>query len=343
MILGDTALSEPALAAVDQAIAIDPQSAAFHGFRAHLLSRRSKWRDALTAAETGLSLDPEDSQCAAIRVFALERLGRVSDAVAEAESAIRQNPDSADAHASRGWALLQKGQIRQSQESFREALRLEPSSEFARAGMMQALNSSNFVFRFFYRILNWLSRLDSRFQFGLLIGLWLGMNALQTLAKSNPWLSRWILPISVCYLLFVMMSWIIHPLFNTLLRFHPFGRHLLSKKEVWASNLIAGTLSFGVVIGVASSLRNGGPIHALLPILHSIYLTIPISVAFAARVKGAQITAIVVAIGFGLLYLLNSGLAIAGLFANTLIMAFTYGIVVYCFVGQRLMSGEPQH
>ncbi len=334
--------NEQALAAIGQAIAIAPNVADFHGVKAHVLSKQRKWREALEAAETGLSHDPEDQKCAAIRVVALERLGRVGDALAESESAIRRDPDSADAHATRGWALLQKGQYRSAQESFREALRLEPSSEFARHGMIQALNSSNFFFRYFYRIMIWISRLDPRVQWGMIIGLWFGMQVLGNLSDRYPALKPWVFPISIFYLLFVMMSWIMHPLFNAFLRFHPFGKHLLSGKERWASNLIAGTILFGIVSGAGLAFHYGNPIYALLPILHAIYLTIPLSVAFNTDAQWATIVAILVAVGFGLLYVLNVFLLMGDMVIMQLMIAFTYGILIYCFVGQSLTRAEAR-
>lgn len=332
----------PAMEAINQAIVLDPASAEYHGLRGHLLAKQNQWQPALDAAQTGLSHDPEDQRCAAIRVLALERLGRVGDALAVAESAIRQAPDSAHAHASRGWALLQQGQYRPAQESFREALRLEPSSEFARQGMMQALNSSNFFFRFFYHIMIRVSRLDARVQWILIIGLWFGMRGLQTLSETMPAIAPWILPISVFYLLLVMMSWIMQPLFNTFLRFHPFGKHLLSKKEVWASNLIAGTIVLGIIIGLILGFLHREPIIALIPMMFGIYLTIPLSVAFNAQAKWAITTAIIVAAGFGVLYLANVGLMLFNIAIAPLLMAFIYGILIYCFVGQALVKAEER-
>lgn len=333
---------DSALATIDQAIALVPNSATFHGHRSHLLARQNKWQASLDAAENGLSHDPENEECATIRVLALERLGRVTDAIGEADAAIRQAPNSSQAHASRGWALLQKGQYRPAQEAFREALRLEPSNEFARVGMMQALNSSNFFFRTFYAMMMWVSRLDSRVQWGLIIGMWVGMNMLQSLAKKMPAIAPWVLPISILYLLLVMMTWIMHPLFNTLLRFHPFGKHLLSRKEKWASNIIAGTLVFGLIVGVTLGFVHQEFQIALLPIMFGIYLTIPTSVAFNTTAQWAVIVSIVAASCFGLLYLLIVGLMGASIFILPMVQVFIYGILLYCFAGQALIKAEDR-
>ncbi len=335
--------NEQAMNAIEQALALAPTATPFHAVKAQLFSKQGKWKEALQAAEEGLAHDPEHEQCAAIRVFALERMGRVSDALAESERAVRQAPDSSHAHATRGWALLQKGNYRESQEAFREALRLEPSSEFARSGMIQALNSSNLFFRVFHQAMVWVSRLDSRMQWGLIIGLWFGMRFLRSLARTYPALGPWIFPISIIYLLLVMMSWIMHPLFNTFLRFHPFGKHLLSKKEIWASNLIAGTLVFGGIMGLAIGLGRQSTIAGVLPCLLAIYLTIPISVAFQTTARWAVIVSATAAVAFGLLFLANVVSLAMGTTNLTVLMLFSYGILVYCFVGVGLIRAEQRY
>ncbi len=327
---------DSALEAIDNTIALSPGDGEYHGTRAEILANLERWAESLKAAETGLSFDPESDKCMAARVLALERLGRVSESLKESEAAIRNDPDSSHAHAMRGWALLQRGDYRGSQAAFREALRLEPSSEFARSGMIQALNSSNFFFRFFYRAMIALSRLDSRVRWGLIIGLWFGMQFLSGLAKTYPALAPWVTPLSIFYLLFVMMSWIMMPLFNTFLRFHPFGKHLLSKKEKWASNLIFGSLLYGLVSGGIALGVWGIPQLAVLPVLHGIYMTIPISVAFNTEVKWATIVAAVIASLFAVVFLVNTLSLMFGAIILPLMLGFTFGILIYCFLGQWL-------
>ncbi len=336
-------LKKAALAAVEQAIAIDPEGAAFHGVRAQLLGGLNRWKEALDAAETGLSHDPENQQCSALRSLALERTGRIEDALGEANRSISRDPDSSDAHASRGWALLNQGNYKEARIAFREALRLEPGSEFARHGMIQAINSGNIVFRLFYRFMLWMSRLDSRVQWGLILGLWFGMRLLNSLAKANPWLEPWVLPISITYLLFVMLTWILMPLFNTMLRFHPFGRHLLNRREIWASNLIAGSILSGIVTGGAAWLMQGEPWLGLVLLLFAIQLTIPLAVAFNCEAEWARNVATLFAIGFVLLYLSIVVFCLNNIPPGPPAALFSLGLLLYCFFGQYLQSRKPRY
>jgi len=343
LIWKDRNQTDKALESIAESLALDPTDATLHGLKAQLLSKQSDWKGALRSAEEGLTFDPEDETCGTIRTVALERLGKVVDARQQAEESLRQNPDSTWAHSSQGWARLQQGDYQGAQRSFAEALRLSPSNEMARDGMIQALNSTNFVYRWFYRLMIQMSRLDSRVQWALIIGLWMGMRFLNGLARDNPALKPWVLPISLLYLLLVMMTWIMAPLFNTMLRFHPYGKHLLTAKEKWASNLIAGTLGISLALAATIGVVQGAWIDALLPLLTGLYLTIPIVIPFNCDASWARMVGIFVAVIFGILYFAINIPLVFGVFAEALFPVFMIGLLVYCFAGQALMSAEPKY
>lgn len=335
--------NDQALAAIEEAIALNPIDAAFHGFKAQLLYNKNNWRGALRSAEEGLQFDPEDEACGALRSLALERLGKLRDADSQAEEALRNNPDSSWAHASKGWAKLQQRDYRAAQQSFAESLRLSPNNEMARTGMIQALNSSNFIYRWFYWLMIQISRLDSRTQWFLIIGLWFGIRFLNQIARKNPAFAPWVLPITLFYMLLVMMSWLMAPLFNTMLRFHPFGKHLLTKKEKWASNLIAGTLALSILSGLLLAWLHGDFLIFVLPLIGGILLTIPIGVPFNCDALWARTIAIVVAQCFAILYLGMLLLLGFDVFLEVLWMIYVVGILVYSVVGQLLIKVEPRY
>lgn len=333
---------ENALKAVNEAIAINPYNAQTFSLRSNLYLKKKDWNAALDSAEEGLALDPEDDALQGLRVIALERLGRISDARQQAEAARQQDPDSSWSHASLGHALLNQGDYRGAQKSFAEALRLEPGNELARSGLIQALNSSNFLYRWTYLLLIKVSRLSPKLQWPLLIGVWGGIQLLASAAETRPWLVPWVMPISLFYLLFAMMSWVMQPLFNTMLRFHSFGRHLLSNKEKWASNLIAGTIVVSVIFAasVAYSVQEWS--LPLIPLLTGIYMMIPISIAFQCEARWTIGVATVVAVLFGLIYLaFNVGLIYRVILLD-LFHALIYGVLVYCFASILLIRVEEK-
>ncbi|MGB7343684.1 MAG: tetratricopeptide repeat protein [Pirellulaceae bacterium] len=330
-----------AIQSIERAIELDPTDAGFHGLRAGLHAIANQWQACLDAAETGLSFAPENQQCASLRSHALERLGRVTDALDEAERATRQDPDSPHAHASRGWALLNNGDHKQAQLAFREALRLDPSDEFARQGMVASLNSNNFVFRHFHRLILKLSRLDPRAQWGLIIGLWLGVRVLNSIAAQHAWLQPWVAPITIAYVLLVMMSWIANPLFNTFLRFHPFGKHLLSNKEKWASNVIA--MAFGVgAMGSLMCMVRADWVGAFLCFLFAIYLTIPLSVPFNTDASWATKVASLIAVAFSGLFLSIVVFLVVFSALPKWTLIYQFGILLYCFGAQSLLRARER-
>lgn len=332
--------NDKAIEAISQAIALDPSDAQYQGLAAYIYTKQERWPQALQAAETGLQIDPEDEQCSAARAFALERMGKVHDALSEADRAVRNAPDSATAHASRGWALLNSGKYKDAQIAFREALRLDPSSDFARRGMMQALNSSNPIFRACHHVMIWISRQGPQFRWIIVLVAIFGINGLRTLAKTYPALDPWITPISVTYLMFVLMTWSLYPLFNTMLRFHPFGKHLLSRSETWLSNIIAGIVALGILVGIGSYVLHRVPDASVMLAMITFMMVIPVVTAFHCSVPWARTVAIVFAIGFTLTYLLIGILVIAGTPFPVLALLFILGIVFYSFFSGYLQTRQ---
>lgn len=326
-----------ALDAIHEAIALFPANADFHGLRGQLYGQQEKWPDALEAANEGLQFDPDNELCTTIRTLALERLGRVVDAKLQAEESLRQNPDSTWAHSSHGWAMLQQGHYKEAQKSFAEALRLDPSNELARGGMIQALNSSNFVYRWMHLLLIRISRLGTRNVWILMIGLWVGMRLLNAYAKEHPEFAPWIEPILLGYLFFATMSWLMVPLFNMLLRFHSFGKFLLSNSEKWASNLIAAALGVAMLIGASSSVMYGEWFPLLVAFLSGVWLSIAIVVPFQCDAKWARLVGIVVAGLFTLLFLAITVPMLFGSLFPDFFFVYAIGIMIYGFAGQALI------
>jgi hypothetical protein len=282
-------------------------------------------------------VNPEDETCATIRSLALERLGRTVDASEEAEAAVRRNPDSASAHAMQGWTSMQSGDYRRAQESFREALRLDPTNEFAKSGMIQALNNNYLVFRLVFKFYSFMGRLAGGARWAIILGLFLGMRLLRSLAVQYPAIAPFILPISVLYISFCLLTWIANPLFNTFLRFHKFGKYLLSPKEIWASNLIASALGFGVLSGVGMLVQSDFA-GALLAFLAPVLLTMPISTAFVTDSGWPTYLASAIAVAFGLLCVAFVGfLFVDGPWA-AILPVYMLGILVFSFAGQYLTN-----
>lgn len=243
--------------AASAAVALDPYDADYFALLARIEMSEQKWNEALDAAEHGLRADPEHATCSNLRSISLERLGRSAEAVQSAREALSRAPEDSMAHTSLGWTALRSGDYKQAQEAFREALRLEPNNELARDGMIDALNSRSPIFRAVNHFHIWLSRFASKYQFAMIFGAWFVVQFLDGLGARNPALQIITLPLIVLYNAMVVLMLIATPLFNTFLRFNSFGRHLLNRKEIWSSNLIAVCCITAIVSGLYVFVQGG--------------------------------------------------------------------------------------
>ncbi len=331
-----------ALQALDQAIQLAPEQSHFYGLKASVLGQQSRWREALEAASIGLSLDAEDESCSSLRAIAMERLGKTDHAMDQANAGVSRRPDSSMAHSTRGWALLQSGQYRQAQEAFREALRLGPTNEMARVGMIQALNNNHFFFRMIFSFYTFIGRMAQWTQWAILIGMFVGMRMLRAFAQANPEWQPYVLPISVLYLAFCILSWIATPMFNTFLRFHPFGKYLLSNQEKWASNLVA-ILGVIAVAGAILQTVRGDYGGAILMFIAPLFLSMPVSTAFSVDAGWPRYTCIAISIVLSALcFAALILIAIDGPWTGPFAL-YGIGIMLFTFFGNYLAKVTVRH
>ena len=235
-----------------EALRLDPADADYYAKLAVTLFNQKKWGVALEVAERGLHFDGEHPGCSNLRSMALTRLGRQEDAIATVDEALARDPDDEMAHTNKGWALLHAGQPKEALVHFREALRLDPNFEYARQGTIEALKARNPIYRWMLVYFLWMARLDSRVQWGIILGGYFGFRFLRRIARTNPDLEPWINPILIIYLVFALLSWFAYPLFNLLLRLNKFGKHALSRDQRTASNWL-GICILVSMIGIAVS------------------------------------------------------------------------------------------
>jgi tetratricopeptide (TPR) repeat protein len=222
--------------AIDKALQLDPWDTDHFALLAQIKFQQKKWQDALEAAESGLEIDAEHLTCANLRAMALNQLGRGDEAGRALEDALAQDPENAFTHANQGWTALQRGESKKALEHFREALRLDPTNDWARSGMVEALKARYFVYRLMLKYYFFMSRLSGRSQWFVLIGAYF-------VAKIIPFMF-------IPYLIFVFLSWTSDPLSNLLLRINRYGRLLLTKEEITASNFVGGLILAAVVSAV---------------------------------------------------------------------------------------------
>jgi tetratricopeptide (TPR) repeat protein len=236
-----------ALNAIQEAIRLDPSDADYFAALANIHVQEERWRDALQAAERGMEQDAEHVGCTNLRAIALVKLGRRDEAGATIEEALKKAPENAFTHANQGWTYLNKGEPNKALEHFRESLRLDPANEWARQGIVEALKARNIIYAVMLKYFLWMARLSRGARWGIILGGYFGNQILAGMARSNPAVAPWVLPLRILYITFAVMTWLAYPLFNLMLRMSRFGRLALLPEQIVESNWVGTSLLFALL------------------------------------------------------------------------------------------------
>ncbi|MCE9606106.1 MAG: tetratricopeptide repeat protein [Planctomycetia bacterium] len=284
----------------DEAIRLDPENADYYAFRALLYFEAGRWNEALTAAETGLRCNSEHVACNNFRAMALVKLGRRSEAGQTIDAALARDPEDAFSHANKGWALLEARKPQEAMLHFREALRLDPTMEYARVGIVEALKARNPIYALFLRYMLWMLKLPSQTQWAIVIGGYFGQKFLGNLADNNPALAPVLYVIIIAYIVFAIFTWLARPVFNLLLRLHPFGRLALSTEEIRETNWIGGYFLAAILCFGLSFIPDWWVILRL-PSLWIALSTMPLFLVFRCAEGWPRTTMICVVAALGIL------------------------------------------
>jgi tetratricopeptide (TPR) repeat protein len=333
---------EGAEGAIQEALLLEPENANYHAQRALIAMGRRDWPAALNAADEGLRIDAEHVGCNNLRAMALVKLGRNADAGATIASALAREPENAFSHANQGWTFLHAGRRQEALEHFREALRLDPEMEFARAGIVEAMKSKNWIYALFLRYFLWMARLSGKAQWAIILLGFFGYRVLAALARDNPGFSPWVRPLLIAYVVFAVMTWIAVPLFNLLLRLDRFGRHVLSREETVASNWIGGLLALTLVFGAVWLCTDSD--WALLATAYFGLLVLPVSAIFNCDSGWPRRTMLLYTAALAVVGLAWLPLGILRLhgFIGVSVQVFFFGSVLSGFVGNYLAMQSPR-
>jgi len=329
--------ADEALSAIREATRLAPEQARYHAVEGRIHLSNRDWQRALQAAETGLGFDPRHVQCANLRAMALVKLGRRDEAGQTLDAALARDPENPMTHANHGWALLHQGDHERALHHFREALRLSPSLAWAREGIVEALRARNPVYRLLLRYFLWMSRLQVRAQWGLILGAVILNNVLDSLAVNNPALRPFLAPFNYLYTAFAFLSWTARPLFTLLLRLDPFGRLALSDEEITASNWV-GLCLLAALGSLVAAVVTGYGIF-LTAAISALAMVVPVSGLFGFRrgkrrnfLTGYAVLLALLAIGGVVLSLLGYAL---GPRLSTL---FMWGWILYSWVANAVAA-----
>lgn len=277
-------MTREAIEAAWEAVGLEPDEVRNWGILAAALAIEKKYKEALTAADRGLALSPDDPTCVNVRAKALAELGRSKEAAHTIDGALQKNPDNPFTHANMGWTLLQRGgrsNAAQALEHFRESLRLDPTLDYARAGLVEAMKARYFIYRVMLTYFLFMARLPGRVQWMIIIGGVIGNNILRSIGASNPAVAPFVWPVTIAYLVFVVLTWLTIPLFNLALSLNRFGRASLRRYQLWWAWALGAWIAACILLGIAALLTGSALLST--PAIFAAALIVPIAMAGQAQ------------------------------------------------------------
>ncbi len=317
-------------AAANQALRLDPEDEFSFLARASIRLALRRWADALADAETALSLSPELPEALNLRSIALIQLGRADEAHTTGDFALDRAPDNGMSHAVKGWACLHQSRPHDARPHFAEALRLEPDLEYARHGMLEALKATNPVYRGMLIYFLWMGRQSGRVQWAFILVTLFGLRIVRGIAAQNPTLGYVLWPLIGLFYFFIYLTWTAVPMFNLLLRFDRFGRHVLDRDERWGSTLFGLSLLPLIAAGAWWAWGDNQQVDGLLATIYAAMLSV--CVAASVQREGRNRKILVGATG------VLAAIAVAVLFFGeyTLAVPFVLGFLGFQFLANSL-------
>lgn len=231
---------------IRKAIDLEPYDAEYLALLANIKLERKQFDDALEIANRALGINAENLLALNTRSTALNKLDRSEESFKTIQGALREDPNDPYTHANYGWGLLEKGDHKKALEHFKEALKNDPTFSYAQSGMLEALKAANPIYRTFLSYSFWMNNLTSKYQWAVIIGFYVVVRLLRSLAQNNESLQPYLIPLIIVLALIAFSTWVITPISNLFLRFNKFGQLLLSKEEKMISNFVAA--SFGIFV-----------------------------------------------------------------------------------------------
>ncbi|MBL3659060.1 tetratricopeptide repeat protein [Fulvivirga sediminis] len=340
--LSRLAKRKEALKFVNSALAYNPHMADAHGLKASIFYHDAEFEKSLEAANAGLSEDAHNETCLNFRSMALLKLGRAEDHFNADQEALKTNPMNPTTHATVGFSALEKGESDKAKEHFREALRIDPSNEYARSGMMMAIKSTNIFYALFLKYVFWMSGLKPQVRWGVVI---IGYLLIQGLSRYSDALGAFE-PIAqviiILYMIFAISTWIINPVSNVFLRFHSFGKYLLSEEDIKVANVCAGLLLLSLCGAVGIFLFDESTLQWYNLSFYLVCIGIALTVVVSSvsnrtlerskrRLKSA-----------GLIYAIASGVLILLALATPGLALKFFNIWMYGFIGYQFFANSQE-
>ncbi|MDB6133122.1 MAG: hypothetical protein JWM59_1365 [Verrucomicrobiales bacterium] len=231
--------------ALDTAGGLDSDLSGVPSTRASLFYQETKWPEAENAARAALALDGDDVNAQNILSHALMMQGRRQESEDHIRSRLMRDPENELTHVAAGYAALRRGDHREGATHFAEALRLDPDNESARDGLLTSFRARSLVYRGFLAFSFRVAKLQMKYRQWLFIGAWLVYRIVVSALKPvSPALAMLVM---VLYGLFVFWSYVAQGIGTLFILKDAQARLALRSREKMEGILVGG----GAVLGLA--------------------------------------------------------------------------------------------
>lgn len=327
-------------ASLDEAVKLNPIASTYFAFWASIKLKRKQYEKSLFLADKALQLDPEDLLALNTRSTALLKLNRKKESFETIEGALREDPNDADTHSNMAWNLLESGDHKKALEHFKEALSHDPNNRSAQAGMIDALKAKYLIYRLFLKYAFWIQNLGAKYQWFVILGVYIGFRFLRSVADSNEALQPFLNPLLILLTIVAFSTWVITPVSNLFLRLNPYGKYLLSDTEKMSSNLV-GFSALLFLTGLAFYAVYGADKWIALTAF-GFAMMVPFSVMFSAtKQKNVLIYYALAMFVVGTIAL--GKIFTSGSFENVFASIFIFGFIAFQWLSNAIIINNSNH
>lgn len=318
-------------------IAEDPDDSDYFTLKSAISLLKKEFEKALKYANKALEINPENVRALNLKSTAHLKLGDKESASRASEGALNEDPDDSFSHASVGWNYLEAGNIDKALEHFKESLRLDANNDIAREGMKEALKARNVLYRGFLSFQFWLANKSNVVQWGFVISFIVINRGLRIVSKNFEGAELWAKPLMFVVFSLAILTWVIEPLSNLVLRLDSYGKYALTTKQKIVSNLVGSSLIV-FISGAVLYIFSGTELSMALGYF-GLTMMLPLSGVLSGEEKERMFNIYAFSMFcIGAISLFN--IFISGNWFNTFSLVYIIALFAYQFIANRQSIGD---
>lgn len=279
---------------------------------------------AISFADQALEIDAQNTEALNLKIYVGGFLGR-TDTEQTIKEALHVNPEDSSTIANHGYQLLREGKVDEALDRLKYALSINPNDQLGRYAMLEALKARFWPYRLYFKYKEAMAKLSGGASFGIMIGLWFGVNYLNRLAGQQPNLAPFLMPLVYFMVALFLLTWIIDPIMNFYLLTNQYGRLLLDKEDKLMASLVGGSLGLAALCFLGYLLVGGALLQGLA--FAFLVLTIPLG-SFLRPLRQKQKT---------ILTIYTIGLATAGIGGLLIGSGWLVNVSLFALLGYQFI------